>query len=352
MNQISNFFKRKRVFITGHTGFKGSWLTNSLVFFGANVMGFSKKDNKIRRYKNICYFNKVKNIYSDILNYSFLKKKIIRFNPEIIIHLAAQSIVSDSYKDPYGTIETNVMGTLNVINIAKEVKSLKSLVIITSDKCYLNKELKKGYKENDMLGGNDPYSASKASAENIFNAYSKSFFNFQNRYGFATARAGNVIGGGDWSQDRLIPDCIKSVINKKKLVIRNRRSTRPWQHVLEPISGYLLLAKKLYEKKKRFSGSWNFGPSAKETMEVQKVVNLLFSYLKIEKKISTQKGIFSEANLLKLNSSKAITKLRWKNKWNMKKSIKETAKWYKSFLEKEDVKKISISQIKEYFDLK
>ena len=190
-----------------------------------------------------------------------------------------------------------------------------------------------------MLGGNDPYSASKASAENIFNAYSKSFFNFQNRYGFATARAGNVIGGGDWSQDRLIPDCIKSVINKKKLVIRNRRSTRPWQHVLEPISGYLLLAKKLYEKKKRFSGSWNFGPSAKETMEVQKVVNLLFSYLKIEKKISTQKGIFSEANLLKLNSSKAITKLRWKNKWNMKKSIKETAKWYKSFLEKEDVKK-------------
>ena len=204
--QLSKFYKNKKVFITGHTGFKGSWLTSCLLDFNAKIMGFSKKDEKISSYKKICYYQKVNNIYSDILNYKLLKKKITKFKPDIIIHLAAQSLVSESYKDPYKTIETNVMGTLNIINISRSVKSLKSLVIITSDKCYLNKEFKKGYKESDTLGGDDPYSASKASAEHIFNAYAKSFLNYQRKYGFASARAGNVIGGGDWSKDRLIPD--------------------------------------------------------------------------------------------------------------------------------------------------
>tara|TARA_B100000029_G_scaffold516834_1_gene635720 strand:- start:2000 stop:3052 length:1053 start_codon:yes stop_codon:yes gene_type:complete len=348
--KLKQFYKNKKVFITGHTGFKGSWLTSCLLNFGAKVMGFSKKDEKISSYKKICYHQKVNNIYSDILNYKLLKKSITKFKPDIIIHLAAQSLVSESYKNPYQTIETNVMGTLNIINISRSIKSLKSLVVITSDKCYLNKEFKKGYKESDTLGGDDPYSASKASAEHVFNAYAKSFLNYQRKFGFASARAGNVIGGGDWSKDRLIPDSIKSIINKKKLIIRNPNSTRPWQHVLEPVSGYLLLAKKLYEDKRKFSGSWNFGPSMRETMKVKNVVKLLFDYLNVNKNFLTKKGSFKEANLLKLNSNKAVLFLRWKNRWNMKKSIQETAKWYKDYLAKRNVKKTSVTQIKEYFD--
>ena len=352
MNNLKNFFKNKRIFITGHSGFKGTWLTACLINFGAKVLGYSKNDEKRYSYEKICTFNRVQNVYADILDYKLLKNKIEKFNPQIIFHLAAKSLVSESYKDPYKTIETNTLGTLNIMEISRNLKNLKSLVIITSDKCYLNREFKKGYKENDMLGGDDPYSASKASAELIFNAYSKSFFNFQNRFGFATARAGNVIGGGDWSNNRIIPDSIKSIINKKKLIIRNPNSTRPWQHVLEPVSGYLLLAKKLYENKKKYSGSWNFGPQGKETMYVKKVVRMLFLFLGIQKSTITKKGSFKEANLLKLNSNKALKKLNWKNTWNMKKSIRETAQWYKCFLDKEDIKKFTIYQINNYFNIK
>ena len=348
---LKNFYKNKKILITGHTGFKGSWLTSCLLAFGARIVGFSKNDDKLKNYQKNCFYKKVKNIYADITNYNKFEKEVKKFNPEIIIHLAAQALVSDSYEDPYKTIETNVMGTLNVIEASKKSKNIKSLLIITSDKCYLNKEILKGYKENDQLGGDDPYSASKAAAENIFNAYAKSFFCKQNKYGYATARAGNVIGGGDWSKDRLIPDCIKSIINKNKLMIRNPSSTRPWQHVLEPVSGYLLLAKLLYEKKQKFSGNWNFGPSARETMEVKKVSKLLFNYLGVHKKIIKTKGNFKETVLLKLNSKKAIKLLKWKNKWNMKKSIMETARWYKNYLNKKGIKKTTIQQIEEYFNI-
>ena len=352
MNNLKKFFKNKRIFITGHTGFKGTWLTTCLTNFGAKILGYSKNDEKRYSYEKICAFNKVQNVYADILDYKSLKNKIEKFNPQIIFHLAAKALVSESYKDPYKTIETNTLGTLNIIEISRNLKNLKSLVIITSDKCYLNKEFKKGYKENDILGGDDPYSASKASAELIFNAYSKSFFNFQNKFGFATARAGNVIGGGDWSNNRIIPDSIKSIINKKKLIIRNPNSTRPWQHVLEPVSGYLLLAKKLYENKKKYSGSWNFGPQGKETMYVKKVVRMLFLFLGIQKSIINKKSNFKEASLLKLNSNKALKKLNWRNTWNMKISIRETAQWYKCFLDKEDIKKFTIYQINNYFNIK
>ena len=352
MNNIKSFFRNKKVFITGHTGFKGTWLTSCLISFGAKIMGYSKHDEKKKNYEKNCSYNKVHNVYADILNYKLLKKKIKKFNPHIIFHLAAKSLVSESYKDPYKTIETNILGTLNIIDISRDIQSLRSLVVITSDKCYLNREFKKGYKENDILGGDDPYSASKASAELIFNAYSKSFLNFQNRFGYATARAGNVIGGGDWSNNRIIPDSIKSIINKKKLIIRSPSSTRPWQHVLEPVSGYLLLAKKLYENKKKYSGSWNFGPSSKETMYVKKVVTMLFNFLGLQKKIIIKKESFKEANLLKLNSNKALNYLKWKNTWNMIKSIEETARWYKSYMDKKNIKKLTIIQINNYFNIK
>ena len=202
------------------------------------------------------------------------------------------------------------------------------------------------------MGGEDIYSASKASAEIIFKAYSNSFFKIQNRYGFATARAGNVIGGGDWSKDRIIPDCIRAIKKNSNLIIRNPNSTRPWQHVLEPLSGYLLLAKKIYKYKKKYSGSWNFGPSFQEEMKVKDVVKLFLKILKSKKKIILKKGLFKETHLLKLNSTKSLKKLKWKNNWNMKVSILKTAEWYDYFLKRKNLKKITYMQIKEYFNLK
>ena len=261
MQNFKNFYKNKRVFITGHTGFKGTWLTSCLLKFGSKILGYSKLDERTASYKKICYHEKIKNVYGNILDYNYLKKSIINFNPQIIFHLAAQSLVSVSYNKPRETIITNTVGTSNILDISKDLKNLKSLVIITSDKCYLNKEFKKGYKETDVLGGNDLYSASKASAEIIFKAYSDSFFKFQNKFGYVTVRAGNVIGGGDWSKNRIIPDCVRSIKKNKSLVIRNPNSTRPWQHVLEPISGYLLIAKSYLKIKKLqwIVEFWSFG---------------------------------------------------------------------------------------------
>ena len=261
MDKIKNFYKNKRVFVTGHTGFKGSWLINVLLSMNAKVAGYSKIDEKKKIYEKFCKYRKVKNNYGDITDFKKLKNSIKNFKPQIIFHLAAQALVSKSFTDPYETINTNLVGTLNILEIIKNYKKIRSTVIITSDKCYLNQEINRGYKEIDTLGGKDPYSASKAAAENIFFAYNNSFFKNEKNIGVATTRAGNVIGGGDWSKDRIVPDIVKSFISNKKLIIRNKNSTRPWQHVLEPISGYLLLGLKLYNKPKKYSEAWNFGPT-------------------------------------------------------------------------------------------
>ncbi len=352
MSSLKSFYKNKRILVTGHTGFKGTWLTACLLKFNSKIMGYSKIDNRLKSYKKMCNYQKVKNVYADILDYKRLKKSVLDFKPQIIFHLAAQSLVSESFKSPLDTVTTNTIGTTNILNISRQLKSLVSLIIITSDKCYLNKEFQRGYKETDILGGEDLYSASKASAEIIFKAYSESFFKFQKRFGYATVRAGNVIGGGDWSKNRIIPDCVRSIVQKKTLTIRNPQSTRPWQHVLEPISGYLLLAKKIYVNKKKYSGSWNFGPSFTETMKVKSIVELFFKSLSFRKKIIFKKGKFKEANLLKLNSTNALSKLKWRNTWNMRNSILKTAKWYDHYIKKLDLKDITNFQIKEYFKLK
>ena len=351
MNNLKNFYKNKKIFITGHTGFKGTWLTSTLIEFGSKIMGYSVKDERTKIYKKICYYNKIHNVFADILDYKTLEKKLVKFKPDIIFHLAAQSLVSESFKSPIKTVQTNINGTLNILEIAKKIKSLKSLIIITSDKCYLNKEYVRGYRENDTLGGDDLYSASKAGAELIFNAYSNSFFRHQKNFGYATVRAGNVIGGGDWSVNRIIPDCIRSVKMNKNLIIRNPNSTRPWQHALEPISGYLLLGKKLFKNKNSFNGTWNFGPSVYKSMKVKDIVNLFFKFIGVRKKVMFKKGKFKETNLLKLNSNKALNNLNWKNTWNMKLSIIKTAEWYLSYLKKQDPKKMTNKQIKEYFKL-
>jgi len=350
VEKLSTFYKNKKVFVTGHTGFKGSWLVSVLLYFGAKVSGYSISDHNKKNYINFCNSKKIRNFYGDILDEKKLYASIKKTRPDILFHLAAQSLVSESYLKPQLTIQTNVNGTLNVLECLKKLKGIKSAVIITSDKCYQNNEIFRGYKETDRLGGDDPYSASKAAAEIVFRSYLKSKLINIEQIGVATARAGNVIGGGDWSKNRIIPDCAKSILEKKEFIIRNPNSTRPWQHVLEPISGYLVLAKKLFNQPILYSDSYNFGPSTNQTLAVKKVVNLFFKELGIKKKILKNKGKFKESKLLKLNSFKSNKILKWKNVWNMKKSIKETAKWYEQFIfNKRNINLFTLTQIKRYF---
>jgi CDP-glucose 4,6-dehydratase len=350
MEKLESFYKNRKVFVTGHTGFKGSWLVSALLSFGAKVYGYSIIDHHKKNYQKFCDFKKVKNFYGNILDDKKLFSVISKVKPDMIFHLAAQPLVSESYVEPKLTINTNVNGTLNILESVRKIKTIKSAVIITSDKCYQNNEILRGYNEADRLGGDDPYSASKAAVEIIFNAYLKSnLFNVKN-LGIATARAGNVIGGGDWSKNRIIPDCAKSILKNKKLIMRNPNSTRPWQHVLEPISGYLVLGKKLRQHPKLYSSSYNFGPSDTQTLSVKKVVDIFFKELGVKKKIFRSKSTFKESKLLKLNSYKSRKKLYWKNTWGMKKSIEETAKWYKQYIfNKIKLRDFTLSQIKQYF---
>jgi len=349
--QLKKFFHNKRIVITGHTGFKGIWLSIILKKFGAKIYGFSLKEPS--RINNLKLFNlekKINTSYGDIANKKTFFKFLKKTKPSILFHLAAQSLVKESYKNPYKTFETNVMGMLNVLEYIKISKSLKSIVLVTSDKCYKNKELSSGYDENSELGGDDPYSASKAAAENLFYSYNKSFFKRKN-IGVATVRAGNVIGGGDWCKDRIIPDAIRSIVNKKKLTIRNPDAVRPWQHVLEPLSGYIKLSFYLYNNKKNnFSGSWNFGPNLEKKVTVLKLLTLVFKNLKITKKIIVQKNSqIKETLILRLNCSKAKQKLDWKRLWSTSLSIQKTSEWYKAYLEKKNVLQISKKQINDYF---
>jgi len=353
MNNLKKFFKNKKILITGHTGFKGSWMSLVLYHFGSKVYGYSLKPPTTP--SNYSILN-IKNIIKgtntgDVRDYSKLKKYIHKVKPEIIFHMAAQSLVKTSYSKTIDTFNTNVIGTTNILEISKNLPSLRSLVIITSDKCYKNLEKKTGYKEEDILGGSDPYSASKACAETIIYSYEKSFFKNIKKVGLASVRAGNVIGGGDWSEDRIIPDTIRSITKKKQIILRSPNSVRPWQHVLDPINGYLILAKRLYLSPQKYSGPWNFGPHLVKKYTVKKLVEKLISYMNINKKIFIKQNLnLKETNLLILNCNKSIKKLNWKIKWDVKKSIMMTAKWYSCYLNKRNkIKSFSFDQISEFF---
>mgnify|MGYP001220447412 FL=1 len=343
------FWKGKKVFITGHTGFKGSWLSLWLTSLGSEVSGFSlKPTDKKNLFSKTGLEHITETIYGNINDYESLRKAIDLSKPDILFHLAAQPLVRDSYIEPIETLQTNVIGTANILNISRSIETLKSVIIVTSDKCYENQELNIPFTEDQPLGGYDPYSASKGCAEIVTNSFRSSFY-LDTDTKIASVRAGNVIGGGDWAKDRLIPDVIESIKNGKKIILRNPSSIRPWQHVLDPLSGYMLLAEKMISSDKDYDSAWNFGPDASDEKRVDWLVDQLI--LMSGKNISwEQDTTYSphEAHYLRLDSTKAISLLGWQPKWDIKHAIKNTSLWYEQNYEGKDARDITLEQIQIY----
>jgi len=335
---FSGIYKDKTVLVTGHTGFKGSWLVYWLNKMGAKVVGYSLEPPSNPNHIGLIDLDIV-SIIGNLNDQKNLHKIFAIHNPEIIFHLAAQALVRHSYDEPVETYETNVMGTLKVLEACRKCSSVKAIINVTSDKAYENREWPWGYREIDSMGGYDPYSSSKGCVELLTSSYRNSYFNLDD-YGvkhntlLASCRAGNVIGGGDWAQDRLITDIMVAVSKDKKVKIRNPHATRPWQHVLEPLSGYLHIGQKLLEGKKEFAEGWNFGPSDEHSISVEKVVKYIQKYWgKISYELNLSDHQPHEANLLKLDCSKAYTKLKWKGVWDSQNTFDKTTNWYRSFYE-------------------
>ncbi len=350
-NLFSNIYKDKTVLVTGHTGFKGSWLILWLTKMGAHVIGYSLKAPTTPSHFDLLQLDTT-SIIGDIRDQEKLNSVFTEYKPDIVFHLAAQPLVLDSYLDPVKTYETNVIGTLKVFEACRQ-HNVKAIVNITSDKCYENREWIWGYRENDPMGGFDPYSSSKGCAEILTSSYRNSYFN-PSEYGkthttlLASCRAGNVIGGGDWAKDRLIPDIMRAIETDQSLTVRNPHAVRPWQHVLEPLSGYLLVGQKLLEGKKEYATAWNFGPDDDETISVGEVVEHIkkiwnkFDYNITENNESKK----HEATLLKLDCTKAKVKLGWKATWDSHQTFEYTTKWYKTFYEKKQI--LSYTHLRKY----
>lgn len=335
-NLFESVYDRKKVFLTGHTGFKGSWLAFWLKQMGAEVRGYSKDIPSAPNHYQLLNLN-IKSEIGNICDFNKLKSCISGFKPDIIFHLAAQPLVRYSYQNPLETFNSNVIGTVNVFEAARSCETVKAIVNITSDKAYENIEQDVAYKETDRMGGYDPYSASKGCAELVVSSYRNSFLNLDT-YGkkhkllLASARAGNVIGGGDWAEDRLIPDIVKASINAEPVVIRNPAAVRPWQHVLEPLSGYLLLGQLLMQGRLDVADGWNFGPATNETLQVQEVLQKMKKvWSNLQYKIDKSSNQPHEATLLRLDCTKANEKLNWFPVWDMETAIYKTADWYRQY---------------------
>ena len=352
----SAFWKGKKVFLTGHTGFKGGWLSLWLTSMGAKVTGYALAPNTLPNLFDVLAIDSLieKSHITDIRDLAALQKAMSESKPDVVIHMAAQPLVRYSYANPVETYATNVMGTVHVLESTRTIDSVRTTVVVTTDKCYENKEWVWGYRENEAMGGYDPYSNSKGCAELVTSAYRQSYFSGPSSMNkVASARAGNVIGGGDWSEDRLIPDAIKAFEANKPLLIRNPLATRPWQHVLEPLSGYLILAQALYDQGSVFASGWNFGSSDDDNRPVQEVVDLLISgwggTARWEKEGSEQPH---EANFLRLDCSKARSQLGWVPKWDLDIATQKIIQWQKAYQAKENMQEVSLLQINQYMSTK
>ena len=347
---ISNsFWPGKRVLVTGHTGFKGGWLALWLQRLGAQVMGYSlPAPTQPSFYETARVSESVEGVIADIRDLKRLQAALADFSPEVVFHLAVQPLVRASYAEPVETYSSNVLGTVHVLEAVRRTKSVRSAVIVTTDKCYENLELERGYREDDRLGGHDPYSNSKACAELVVDSYRRSFFGATGTAAIASARAGNVIGGGDWAADRLIPDLVRSAFAGKPLVLRSPKSVRPWQHVLEPLSGYLMLAERLCDDRARYASAWNFGPLESDARSVEDVVKLAArgwgGGLEWSVDPAPQPH---ETKLLKLDCSKAAG-TGWKPLLNAERAVEWTMEWYRAWRDKLDVKALSLEQIERY----
>ncbi len=345
-----SFWQGKRVFITGHTGFKGAWLSLWLNQLGAITKGFSLEpptSPSLFRVLNIAGI--IESEMGDICDSQAIANSLREFNPDVLIHMAAQSLVRRSYADPVGTYSTNVMGTVHVLEGARGCPNLRAIVNVTTDKCYENREWEWGYRENEPMGGHDPYSNSKGCAELVTSAYRKSFFCTPQAPALASARAGNVIGGGDWAEDRLIPDILRAFSTNDAVVVRNPQATRPWQHVLEPLSGYLVLAQALYQSGHAFAEGWNFGPREQDARPVEWILNNMVSHWgagaawKLDDNPQPH-----EANYLKLDISKAQSRLSWSPTWNLELTLEKIVAWHRAWLAGEDMYSCSIAEINHY----
>ncbi len=358
INLFNNIYKNRRVLITGHTGFKGSWLCLLLNKLGADVYGYALEPPTVPSlFKEAKIAELMTSYIGDVRDFEYLQKTIQEVQPEIVIHMAAQPLVRESYKLPVETYAINVMGTVHLLEACRQSKSVKAIVNVTTDKCYENREWHWGYRENEPMGGYDPYSNSKGCSELVTAAYRNSYFNAKNyedhQVAIASARAGNVIGGGDWADDRLIPDFIRAISNGKKVKIRSPFAIRPWQHVLEPLTGYLALAAKLLTEGSAFAQGWNFGPDDRDAKNVewiiQSICELWGDGASFEIDNNPQPH---EANYLKLDCSKAKAELDWVPKWNIETTLRTIVDWNKSYTIGEDIRTVTENQIDQYFNHK
>lgn len=352
LSQALANFKGKRVVVTGDTGFKGSWLSLWLHLAGAEVFGYALPPEKTQSHFSQLQLHKIITHHDgDVRDAYELTRFMQNSKPEFVFHLAAQALVRRSYVDPKTTYDTNVGGAINLMEAVNKTSSIKSLVFVTSDKCYKNIEVARGYRETDELGGRDPYSASKAAAELVFASYFDSFLAKREKFGAATVRAGNVIGGGDWADDRIIPDCVRALSINQPIILRFPNATRPWQHVLEPLSGYIQLADHLWQTPNEFNGAWNFGPAESDKNSVLDVANKAIEVwgsgqLKIDQEIPQ----LHEAGLLHLNCEKANSKMGWFPQWGFEQTMTNTVSWYRQAHNGSAVRELSESQIEQYME--
>jgi len=354
----TKFWNGKRVFITGHTGFKGSWLSIWLNALGAKVAGYALNPPTVPSLFDISKIgDNVKSTIGDVRDGSALSSAMLDADPDIVIHMAAQPLVKESYRLPQETYATNVMGTVHLFEAVRKCKNVRAVVIVTTDKCYENREWEWGYRECEPLGGHDPYSSSKACSELVTAAYRNSFYSVKtystHGVAVASARAGNVIGGGDWAQDRLIPDCVNALLNGKEIFIRSPLAIRPWQYVLEPLSGYLMLAQRLHEDGIEFSGAWNFGPYDSDARTVEWIVGRICSKWGADASYVIDKAEHPhEAQYLKLDFSKARTRLGWCPRWNLERALDKTVEWSRGYRKGADIHELCLGQIYQYTDTK